>query len=79
MKRFLVNLLLLAVFVGLTLNGYASGMLSPDEMDAIDKIIAFLESIDLNGIHLAVAALLTAAIMVLKLFKKRIDKKKARE
>ena len=73
--KFIVRLLLLFfTFFAITLTGYASGMLSGEEMDFIDRMIIFLENIDLDGIHIALTAIITTLLVLLRLFKKRLKK-----
>lgn len=62
---------LLVIFSGLTLVGYSSGILTPEETGFLEKLLIWLESIDLNALHATLAAILGAVIVLIRLFVKK--------
>lgn len=74
MRNYVKLFILSVIFVVLTYSGFAAGLLTPDELGFIDKIILFLENLDLDGLHFTLATIIAAILMLLRLFQKRKNK-----
>ncbi len=68
----IVVLIFALIFIVVT--GSAETMMDPVTSGTIQRIIDWLEAIDLNGIHAVAGLILAAAIALLKLFLKKNTK-----
>ena len=53
---------------------FASSLFVPEDLSFIEKVIAWLESIDLDEIHATLSTIIALLLILLRLFKKKLKK-----
>ena len=74
MKKLIILFLTSLVMIMFIPSIIAGVMLQPEDLNFIDKVIMWLENLDLDGLHATLSTVVALLLILLRIFQKRIKK-----